>query len=72
MKDYEVYIGITSYGANAYNSRKVIQCDKLGNQIKIYDSLANASRETGTRTQDIYNCCKGKQKTAKGYRWEYA
>ncbi len=59
-------------GANAYNSRKVIQCDKLGNQIKIYDSLANASRETGTRIQDIYNCCKSKQKTAKGYRWEYA
>lgn len=58
-------------GANAYNSRKVIQCDKKGNKIKIYDSLADAYRTTNTRVQDIYNCCKGRQKTANGFIWKY-
>lgn len=58
-------------GVNAYNSRKVIQCDKKGNKIKIYDSLADAYRTTNTRVQDIYNCCKGRQKTANGFIWKY-
>lgn len=58
-------------GANAYNSRKVIQCDKKGNKINIYDSLADAYRTTNTRVQDIYNCCKGRQKTANGFIWKY-
>ena len=58
-------------GANAYNSRKVIQCDKKGDKIKIYDSMADASRTTNTRPQDIYNCCKGRQKTANGFIWKY-
>lgn len=58
-------------GANAYNSRKVIQCDKKGNMIKIYGSMADASRTTNTRTQDIYNCCKGRQKTANSFIWKY-
>lgn len=58
-------------GANAYNSRKVIQCDKKGNKINIYDSLADAYRTTNTRVQDIYNCCKGRQKTANEFIWKY-
>lgn len=58
-------------GANAYNSRKVIQCDKKGNKIRIYDSLADAYRTTNTRVQDIYNCCKSRQKTANGFIWKY-
>lgn len=57
-------------GKNAYNSRMVTQYDK--NKIKTYDSLADAHRETNTRVQDIYNCCKGRQKTANKFIWEYA
>lgn len=59
-------------GSNAYNARSVIMMDIDGNEIKRYSAIADASRETGTRTQDIYNCCNGRQKTTHGYRWKYA
>lgn len=58
-------------GANTYNSRKVIQCDKKGNMLKIYRSMADAGRITNTRPQDIFNCCKGRQKSANGFIWKY-
>lgn len=58
-------------GANAFNARKVIQCDKKGNMILIHGSMAEAGRITNTRLQDIHNCCKGRQKTANGFIWKY-
>lgn len=59
-------------GGNAWNARKVWQCTKAGEKIKEFDSMADAARETGVRTQDVYNCCIGRQKTSHGYKWEYA
>lgn len=38
----------------------------------IYYSAGEASRQTGTDQSGITKCCKGKQKTAGGYHWEYA
>lgn len=58
-------------GKNAYNARKVWQCTKTGEKIKMFDSMADARNETGASLQDIYNCCVGRQKTAHGYKWEY-
>ena len=36
-----------------------------------YQSLMEASRETNIDASTIVRCCKGKQKTAGGYHWQY-
>lgn len=58
-------------GANAYNARCVAQYDKYGNMVETFGSMADASRKTGTRKQDIYACCVGKQKSTHGFVWKY-
>lgn len=58
-------------GGNAYNARKVIQLDKAGNIINKFPSLADASRSSRVRVQDIYSCCTGRQKTSHGFGWKY-
>ena len=37
----------------------------------VYCSMAEASQETGVNSNAISHCCRGKQKTAGGYHWEY-
>lgn len=50
----------------------VIQIDKeTGETINRYSSLHEASRHTGLLVNSIYVCCRGKRKTAGGFRWEY-
>ena len=49
----------------------VVCTDKQGKE-KIYKSISDASRETGVCCANICRCCKGKTKTAGGYKWEYA
>lgn len=39
---------------------------------KIYPSVHEAGRQTGIDNGSIIKCCKGKRKTAGGYRWKYA
>lgn len=56
---------------NQPNRKKVIQYDKDGNLIKIYDGIREAQRLTGITCQNILNCCRGRQKTAGGYIWRY-
>lgn len=38
----------------------------------IYNSLKEAGMVNGVRAGDISACCRGRQKTAGGYHWEYA
>lgn len=50
------------------NQRSVINIDTKTK----YPSLKEAERQTGIHRQNISNCCKGNQKTAGGFIWEYA
>lgn len=50
---------------------KVKQLSKSGDFIRIWDSMAEASLALGIFKSQICCCCKGKQKTAGGYKWEY-
>lgn len=51
--------------------RKVVQYDKNGNMIKIYDSASDASKELLISTESIRNCCRGKRSTYNGFIWKY-
>lgn len=48
--------------------QKVIQKDLQGNVIKIWDNITQA--QLYYNTTGIYNCCQGKSKSSKGYKWE--
>lgn len=58
---------------NAPNRRMaVIRIDKDGNEVE-FSSITEALKALGKSAKDghISQCCKGKQKTAFGYRWKY-
>lgn len=48
--------------------RKVVKCIETN---IIYESLAEAERQTGVLGETISRCCRGKQKTASGFHWEF-
>ena len=47
---------------------KKVKCVETG---KIYESITQASVETGIANGDIVKACQGKLKTAGGFHWEY-
>lgn len=52
--------------------RKVNQLDLDGDLIKQFDSMNEAADYFGGHSSNIRRVCKGKGKTAFGYKWEYA
>lgn len=51
--------------------RRVIQKDMSGNEIRMFDSIKEASDITGCHTSCIIKTCKGEQSHAGGFLWEY-
>ena len=54
------------------NSKRVVQMDLSGNEIKIWNSMEEAGKAIGICRSGISECCSGKHRTAGGYRWKYA
>lgn len=50
---------------------KVNQYDLNGNFIRTWASMSEASIKLGINKTSISQCCKGKYKTAYGYKWIY-
>lgn len=55
----------------AKQSKKVRQMNIKGDTIKIWMSANECKRLLGMDNSRIAHCCRGTQKTAYGYRWEY-
>ena len=61
-----------------YQKKHREACQKLCKKVLcvetkiIYNSLKEAGIINGVRASDISACCRGRQKTAGGYHWEYA
>ena len=51
--------------------RRVTQLNISGEVIAVYNSAKEAEQKTGAIRSKICMCCKGKRKTAGGYKWEY-
>ena len=50
----------------------IVQIDASTNKVvNVWDSSMEAEREGGFNPGHINNCCKGKRKTHKGYKWMY-
>ena len=52
-------------------AKKVLQYDLNNNLIAEYNSLQDASKQTGFCKSGIGNCCNGKAHTCNGFRWKY-
>lgn len=53
-------------------TKKVEQIDKNTLEvIKVWDSLSEVERQLNIPVTNISSACKGKQKTAGGYKWRY-
>ena len=53
------------------NTLRVLQYDKDGNFIKIYNSIEDASKESNCSRSLIELCVEGHCKTGKGFIWKY-
>lgn len=51
--------------------KKINQFDKEGNFIKLWDSALLIQKHLGFNNSNIIQCCKGKRKTAGGFKWRY-
>ena len=56
-------------GINNKNNKAVLKCDSNGYVLEEYYSISEALRVTGIR--HISECCKGKLKSAGGFKWKY-
>lgn len=56
---------------NRLGKKQVVQMDREGNEIKIYPSLTEAAKEFNTTISNIWLVIKGKNPTAKGFKWKY-
>ena len=60
------------YGKNNPSSRAVVQLDLDGNVIQEYECATFAAMSLKCDLSSIIKCCRGKQKTCSGFKWEYA
>ena len=60
-------------GSNNGSSRKVQQLDLKGNVLRKFDTIVEAGRYVGVKGKPtgITRVCRGKKKTAYGYKWAY-
>ena len=59
------------FGKDNILSKQIIQYDKYGRFIKIWDSMKDAEKAGISRTGNISRCCSGRIKTSGGYKWKY-
>lgn len=54
-------------------AKPIVQLDKKTDKvIRRWECMADAAREFGIRYGNISACCRGKRKSAYGFRWRYA
>lgn len=60
---------LTKYSASL--CKQVDQFDLYNNYIKTFSSVSEASRMMNCSISNIKDCCRGRQKTAKGFIWRF-
>lgn len=58
-------------GKYCHSSKKVVQLSCDGVLIKIWDCIIGIEREEGFNRSAITDCCKGRRKDYKGFKWMY-
>lgn len=67
---YNINYGNRNKRVAIKKSKKVYQYDLNGNLIKEWSSITECEKE-GFNRSNIINCCQGKRKKHKGFKWSY-
>ena len=59
------------FGKEHPGSKPVIQCNLNGTKLAEFDCIHEAERKLGISASKVCACCRGRRKTAGGYRWAY-
>ncbi len=62
---------VNGYGCPECGKKKVIRAVRNLDTMEVFESITIASQKKGISGSSISLCCKGKTKTAGGFRWEY-
>lgn len=54
------------------HERSIIQLDKSGSIVDVFNSISLASTKTGIGYRNIWNCCTGRVKSSKGSRFRFS
>jgi hypothetical protein len=54
------------------NKKRILQYEQNGSLVASFESIAEASRQTGINATHISLCAKGKHRHSGGYVWRYA
>jgi hypothetical protein len=68
---FKIGLKISKKGRDNDKSIKIKQMDKNNKLINIFYGIREAERKTNINHTSIILCCKGKRKTAGGYKWKY-
>jgi len=58
-------------GLDHPKSKKVVQLDKNGNELQVFDTVTIAASFVGAGISHIARVCRGVEKSAKGFKWKY-
>lgn len=59
------------YGKDFPTSKKVVQLTLEDELVKIWDCIIDTRKQGGFSDSCVTACCRGKQKTHRGYKWKY-
>lgn len=59
-------------GKDCPNSKQIVQLTLGDDYIKTWDCMHDVERKLGYSQGNISKCCRGKRKSANGYKWCYA
>ena len=68
---YNLNYGTRNVRANETRKKPILQYSKDGEFIREWKSVTDLKNETGMDITHVSSCCKGKRKSANGYRWKY-
>lgn len=68
---YDLNYGTRNNRASKSKKRPILQYSKTGEFIREWKSVTDLKNETGMDITHVSSCCRGKRKTANGFRWKY-
>lgn len=68
---YNLNYGTHNIRANETRKKPILQFSKDGAFIREWKSVTDLRNETGMDITHVSSCCRGKRKSANGYRWQY-
>ena len=53
------------------NEKKIVQMDLQNNELRVFDSIRDASSSTGIPAQEISQACKNSNKVTREFKWKF-